>query len=89
MKRNLKEEIENIFKNSWHPMISGGNYFNELKAEKQLLTLFSKTLDNVIGEDEGVAGMESDMGAVADSLRADQRARKELVLSDKEGELGL
>ena len=98
MKRNLKEEIEKIFDDNYNDpgYIPEEVCFDFKTAHKQFLTLFSKTLDHVIGEDDRIVPNTTDFTVdLNNKLRKQQRARKKsilnidegLVLSNKEGEL--
>ena len=92
MKRNLKtskvslkEEIEKIVE----------EYIGEVTEDtrrpemiKKVLTLFSTTIDSVIGrQDRKYMYANKIYGIAVRDLRKQMRARKKLVLSDNEGEL--
>ena len=70
--KNLKQEIEKILNKTIEQEIGGGYDFDE--PTKQILTLFSKTLDHVIGEDDTYE--ETSASYMNNNLRNLQRARK-------------
>ena len=76
MKKNLKEEIEKIFDDNYNDpgYIPEEVCFDFKTAHKQFLTLFSKTLDHVIGEDDTYE--ETSASYMNNNLRNLQRARK-------------